>query len=112
MGRKSILEARIKEIDQLLNKLEEVSDIRAKSLRDYSIGDNIIIKFRDIQLMLKKESADLYKVVNNGNSQKLKNGDFLKLNDPNSRLEIGEKIGFTVIRPALNYTSDPIVSID
>ena len=112
MNRKGLLEARIKEIDQLLKELEEASDIRAKSLRDYSIGDNVAIKFRDIQLILKKESAELYKVVSSGNSQKLKNGDYLKLNDPNSTLEIGEKIGFTVIRTALNYNSDPIVSIN
>jgi len=112
MNRKGLLEARIKEIDRLLNELDEASDLRAKSLRDYNIGDNVVIKFRDIQLILKKESADLYKVVNNGNSQKLKVGDYLKLNDPNSTLEIGEKIGFTVVRPALNYNSDPIVSIN
>jgi len=112
MDKKSILEARLKEIDQKLSELYDTSDIRAKSLRDYSIGDNIVIKFRDVQLILKKKSAELYKVVNNGNSSKLKNGDYLKLNDPNSTLEVGEKIGFTVIRPALNYTSDPIVAIN
>lgn len=112
MDRKTILETRLKEIEKELKDLDETSEIRAKSLRDYSIGDNIIIRFRDVQLILKKESADLYKVMNSGNSQKLKKGDYLKLNDPNSRLEIGEKIGFTVVRPALDYTSDPIVAID
>lgn len=111
MNKKRILEDRIKEIDQLIKEMDESSDIRAKSLRDYSIGDNVVIKFRDVQIILKKESSDLYKVVSSGNSQKLKNGDYLKLNDPNSRLEIGEKIGFTVIRPALNYMTDPIVAI-
>jgi len=99
---------RVKEIQGVFNEL----DGKEKSLNDYSIGDTISLTFEAIILKLRKVGMSLYEVVDSGDSQKVKEGDVLKVKDPNSKLEMGEKIEFIILRPALEYRTDIVLGIE
>ena len=100
--------SRIKEIQNAFNEMDGTN----KSLEDYNIGDIITLTFESIILNLRKVGIDLYEVEGSGDSHKVKKGDVLKLKNPSSRVEIGDKLEFIILRPALEYRTDIVLGID
>lgn len=99
------LEKRLKEINK------QLKEEKSQSLRDYQIGDVLTIIFEDIYIVAEKIALDVFEVVNKGDSIKLKKGDLIRIKDPNSRMEVGEKLEFIIYREALQYESSPIEDI-
>jgi len=76
-----------------------------------NIGDIISLKFRDVDLVIKKIGNNLFEVINNGKSIKLKEGDILSIQD-SQQVNVGDSMEFEIFRKTnFEYKSDPVKMI-
>lgn len=107
----------MKRQEEIKNRINEINGIIAemngsKTLHEAAIGDVMNIKFRDVSMSLKLIGINIYEVVSEGESIKIKKGDLLRIMDEDTVLQVGEKISFEIFRKAMDYQTDPIVGIE
>lgn len=71
---------------------------KQESVFDCRPGDIIILSFRDVSIKLKKQMDDLFKVIDGTQSEKLNDGDLIKITG-DGNLKVGQKYLFQVLRP-------------
>ncbi len=119
--RKALLEAKINEIKEELSKINEnfgamapVADApkaeKEQSIFDAKPGEIIAFNFQDVTIKAQRQLDDLFKITDANESQKLKEGDYIKIKG-NDVLKPGKKFTFSILREIpLKYESNPLVS--
>lgn len=82
---------------------------KQESIFDAKPGETIIFNFQDVTIKVQRQLDDLFKVTDASESKKLKDGDYIKIQG-NDTLANGKKFKFVILRQALNYESNPLVS--
>jgi len=82
---------------------------KQESIFDAKPGETIIFNFQDVTIKVQRQLDDLFKVTDASESKKLKDGDYIKIQG-NDTLASGKKFKFVILRQALNYESNPLVS--
>lgn len=85
------------------------SNSKQESIFDAKPGETIIFNFQDVTIKVQRQLDDLFKVTDASESKKLKDGDYIKIQG-NDTLANGKTFKFVILRQALNYVSNPIVS--
>jgi len=80
-----------------------------ESIFDAKPGETVIFNFQDVTIKVQRQLDDLFKVTDASESQKLKDGDYIKIQG-NDTLANGKKFKFVILRQALNYESNPLIS--
>ena len=102
---KLFLEAKIIALENELNGLSEntmvapapVKTEEKKSIYDAKPGEVIILNFENVTIKVKRQLDDLFKVEDAAESQKLKEGDYIKAKG-NDILQVGRKFTFSILR--------------
>ena len=96
----------------LRSLLKEIGESPQFDFSNKKIGDIISIEFRDVKIVVKKIGDNIFEIVNNGDSLKLKEGDVIKISD-NQKVNMGDSIEFDIFRnTSVKYKSDPVKFIN
>lgn len=120
---KALLEAKINQIKGELSKLNEALSVddavfqqrpkaeqKEESIFDAKPGEIIAFNFQDVTIKAQRQLDDLFKITDANESQKLKEGDYIKIKG-NDVLKQGKKFTFSILREIpLKYESNPLVS--
>ncbi len=80
----------------------------SESIFDAKPGETVIFNFQDVTIKLQRQLDDLFKVVDAAESQKLNDGDYVKIQG-NDQLKKGRKFNFNIYRVAgVKYQSNPL----
>lgn len=82
---------------------------KQESIFDAKPGETVIFNFQDVTIKVQRQLDDLFKVTDASESKKLKDGDYIKIQG-NDTLASGKKFKFVILRQALNYESNPLIS--
>jgi hypothetical protein len=82
---------------------------KQESIFDAKPGETVIFNFQDVTIKVQRQLDDLFKVTDASESKKLKDGDYIKIQG-NDTLANGKKFKFVILRQALNYESNPLMS--
>lgn len=82
---------------------------KQESIFDAKPGETVIFNFQDVTIKVQRQLDDLFKVTDASESKKLKDGDYIKIQG-NDTLASGKKFKFVILRQALNYESNPLMS--
>jgi len=82
---------------------------KQESIFDAKPGETVIFNFQDVTIKVQRQLDDLFKVTDASESKKLKDGDYIKIQG-NDTLANGKKFKFVILRQALNYESNPLIS--
>ena len=82
---------------------------KSESIFDSKPGETVIFNFQDVTIKLQRQLDDLFKVTDAAESKKLKDGDYVQIKG-NDTLSTGKAFKFKILRPALDYQSNPIQS--
>lgn len=103
---------RRKEIENKINNINHlIAEIDGKSTKNYNIGDALTIRFRDLTVTLAKVGYNIYEIMNEGDSVKIKKGDLIRIIDKDAILKPGEKISFEIFKKSMDYQTDPIEKV-
>ena len=115
---KLFLEAKIVSLENELNKINEntmeapasapVKAEEKKSIYDAKPGEVVILNFENVTIKVKRQLDDLFKVEDAAESQKLKEGDYIKAKG-NDILQVGRKFTFSILREIpYKYETNPL----
>ena len=82
---------------------------KQESIFDAKPGETVIFNFQDVTIKVQRQLDDLFKVTDASESKKLKDGDYVKIQG-NDTLANGKKFKFIILRQALNYETNPLMS--
>lgn len=82
---------------------------KQESIFDAKPGETVVFNFQDVTIKVQRQLDDLFRVVDASESKKLKDGDYIKIQG-NDTLANGKKFKFIILRQALNYESNPLIS--
>ena len=82
---------------------------KQESIFDAKPGETVIFNFQDVTIKVQRQLDDLFKVTDASESKKLKDGDYIKIQG-NDTLASGKRFKFVILRQALNYESNPLIS--
>lgn len=82
---------------------------KQESIFDAKPGETVIFNFQDVTIKVQRQLDDLFKVTDASESKKLKDGDYIKIQG-NDTLANGKRFKFVILRQALNYESNPLIS--
>lgn len=82
---------------------------KQESIFDAKPGETVIFNFQDVTIKVQRQLDDLFKVTDASESKKLKDGDYIKIQG-NDTLASGKRFKFVILRQALNYESNPLMS--
>ena len=105
---KKIIRQLIKEsFEEMIEKQKlEASD----SILDIKPGQIVILNFEGVTVKMERQLDDLFKIVDASESEKLKDGDYVKVQG-NDRLDSGKRFKFIIYREApLKYETNPLES--
>ncbi len=85
-------------------------DEKQESIFDTRPNETIILNFQDVTIKVQRQLDDLFKVVDASESQKLKDGDYIKIKG-NDILQQGREFKFVIFRDAdVVYDSNALQS--
>lgn len=105
---KKIIRQLIKEsFEEMMEKqTAEASD----SIFDIKPGQTVILNFEGVTLKMERQLDDLFKIVDAAESEKLKDGDYIKIQG-NDSLDSGKSFKFVIYRETpLKYETNPLES--
>ena len=105
---KKIIRQLIKEsFEEMIEKQKpEASD----SILDIKPGQIVILNFEGVTVKMERQLDDLFKIVDASESEKLKDGDYVKVQG-NDSLDSGKSFKFIIYREApLKYETNPLES--
>tara|TARA_B100000900_G_C20589452_1_gene721036 strand:+ start:1967 stop:2314 length:348 start_codon:yes stop_codon:yes gene_type:complete len=105
---KKIIRQLIKEsFEEMMEKQKaETSD----SIFDIKPGQTVILNFEGVTLKMERQLDDLFKIVDAAESEKLKDGDYIKVQG-NDNLDSGKSFKFVIYRETpLKYETNPLES--
>lgn len=82
---------------------------KQESIFDAKPGETVIFNFQDVTIKVQRQLDDLFKVTDASESQKLKDGDYVKIQG-NDTLANGKKFKFIILREALKYETNALQS--
>jgi len=113
----------IKQKNEIANKISEIKKeisiinedttaIEPKpktgSIFDVRAGEMLILNFQDITIKIQRQLDDIFKVIDADESQKLKNGDYIRILG-NDTLSQGKKFKFEILRSiGVKYETNPL----
>jgi len=89
--------------------MAEPKQEKQESIFDAKPGETVIFNFQDVTIKVQRQLDDLFKVTDASESKKLKDGDYIKIQG-NDTLANGKKFKFVILREALKYESNPLLS--
>jgi len=107
---KNKIKAELQEIRALLKEIDSNMDTKAMNLSFIAPGKVIELKFRDFVLVIKKIGSNIFEIIENGDSLKIKEGDLLKIKE--EIIQIGNNINFEIFRKTLDYKSDILEDVN
>jgi hypothetical protein len=117
------IESKIQAIEKELSLLNEGFEIpshlqepptkeeegSSESIFDAKPGEVIVFNFQDVTIKAQKQYGDLFQITDAAESKKLKEGDYIKIQG-NDLLQKGKKFKFTILREAIKYETNPLIS--
>lgn len=91
------------------SNMAEPKQEKQESIFDAKPGETVIFNFQDVTIKVQRQLDDLFKVTDASESKKLKDGDYIKIQG-NDTLANGKKFKFVILREALKYESNPLLS--
>lgn len=123
--KKLLIKKKIAEVESQLNELVNapvmqpqpsvngasagVKAEKTESIFDAKPGETVIFNFQDVTIKLTRKMDDLFRVTDAMESQHLKDGDYVQIQG-NDMLQQGKKFKFTILRPAVKYETNPLMS--
>ncbi len=110
---KNKIKAELQEVRNLIMELDPNSAKKSFNLSGLPIGKVIELIFRDLKLVIKKTGDNIYEIIENGDSLKLKEGDLIRFkNNDINNIKTSESLEFEIFRKALDYRSDPLEDVN
>jgi hypothetical protein len=114
-----ILKQRLDKINQELKQLNENEDFEVspkeeveekESIFDSKPGETVILNFDGVTIKIERQLDDLFKVVDAAESQKIEEGDYVKIQGDDS-LDKGKTFKFSIYRKTnLPYETNELQS--
>ena len=112
----SEINGEIQRIDELVNAPAmptasgaPVKEEKSESIFDAKPGETVLFNFQDVTIKMQRQLDDLFKITDAMESKKLKDGDYIKIQG-NDILQKGRKFKFVILRKAIDYESNPLLS--
>jgi hypothetical protein len=82
----------------------------SESIFDSKPGETVILNFEGVTIKMERQLDDLFKIVDAAESEKLKDGDYIKIQG-NDTLNPGKSFKFIIYRETpLKYETNPLES--
>jgi hypothetical protein len=121
--KKLLIKKRIADVEGQIQQLNELtaqppsqymtaaptSDEKSESIFDAKPGETVLFNFQDVTIKMQRQLDDLFKITDAMESKKLKEGDYIKIQG-NDILQKGRKFKFVILRKAIDYESNPLLS--
>lgn len=105
---KEVIRQLIKESYEEMTAQEDVKS--SESIFDSKPGETVILNFEGVTVKMERQLDDLFKVVDAAESEKLKDGDYVKIQG-NDSLVPGKSFKFLIYRETpLKYETNPLES--
>jgi len=105
---KKIIRQLIKESYEEMAAQEDVK--ASESIFDSKPGETVILNFEGVTVKMERQLDDLFKIVDAAESEKLKDGDYVKIQG-NDSLVPGKSFKFLIYRETpLKYETNPLES--
>tara|TARA_R110001606_G_scaffold282191_1_gene430837 strand:+ start:1119 stop:1466 length:348 start_codon:yes stop_codon:yes gene_type:complete len=105
---KEIIRQLIRESYEEMAAQEEVKT--SESIFDSKPGETVILNFEGVTVKMERQLDDLFKIVDAAESEKLKDGDYVKIQG-NDSLTTGKSFKFLIYRETpLKYETNPLES--
>lgn len=125
--KKLLIKKRIAELEGEMQRLDELvatgaannpnmqnftstgKEEKSESIFDAKPGETVLFNFQDVTIKMQRQLDDLFKITDAMESKKLKEGDYIKIQG-NDILQKGRKFKFIILRKAIDYESNPLLS--
>lgn len=105
---KEIIRQLIRESYEEMAAQEEAK--ASESIFDSKPGETVILNFEGVTVKMERQLDDLFKIVDAAESEKLKDGDYVKIQG-NDSLTTGKSFKFLIYRETpLKYETNPLES--
>ena len=96
-------------VEDMLSQ-KEVEKEYTESIFDSKQGETVILNFEGVTLKMERQLDDLFKIVDAAESEKLKDGDYIKIKGNDSLLP-GKSFKFVIYRETpMKYETNPLES--
>jgi len=98
-------------IKESYEEMAATEDVKAsESIFDSKPGETVILNFEGVTVKMERQLDDLFKIVDAAESEKLKDGDYVKVQG-NDSLNKGKSFKFIIYRETpLKYETNPLES--
>ena len=107
---KELIRRLIRESYEEMTSQDKESSTSSESIFDSKPGETVILNFEGVTIKMERQLDDLFKVVDAAESEKLKDGDYIKIQG-NDTLSTGKSFKFIIYRETpLKYETNPLES--
>lgn len=94
--------------EEMNSQNTQEKETSSESIFDSKPGETVILNFEGVTIKLERQLDDLFKVVDAAESEKLKDGDYIKIQG-NDTLNPGKSFKFIIYRETpLKYETNPL----